>query len=446
MSGSQARDAAQVRAEIRALVAEYCRVAFPARAFAAGEPVPVAGRVFDEREVQHLVDSSLDFWLTTGRFAEEFERRFAARVGTRCASLVNSGSSANLLALTALTSHKLLDERLQPGDEVITVAAGFPTTVNPILQNNLVPVFIDIEHPETRATYNVDVQRLEDARSDRTRAVMLAHTLGNPFDCAAVADFCRRHDLWLVEDCCDALGATFDGRHVGRFGDLATCSFYPAHHITMGEGGVVFTESPRLEKLVESFRDWGRDCWCEPGQDNTCGKRFDWQLGDLPHGYDHKYIYSHIGYNLKLTDMQAAVGVAQLDKLDAFIATRRRNFARLRAGLEPLQDVFVLPEATPGSEPSWFGFSLSVRPDAGFSRQELVRYLDERRVGTRQLFAGNLLRQPAYRENPCRVVGDLSGTDYVMRQTLWLGVYPGLSDSHVDHLIGTVTGFVQRCV
>ena len=437
------RTAADVRESILELVSEYCRLAFPERQFEPGQAVPVAGRVFDRDEVAHLVDSSLDFWLTTGRFAEQFEKRFVARVGTRCASLVNSGSSANLLALTALTSHKLLDEQVRPGDEVITVAAGFPTTVNPILQNGLVPVFVDVEHPEARATYNVDVQKLEAARSDRTRAVMLAHTLGNPFDCAVVADFCDRHGLWLVEDCCDALGAEYDGRHVGQFGDLATCSFYPAHHITMGEGGIVFTDSPKLEKLVESFRDWGRDCWCEPGHDDTCGKRFDWQLGDLPHGYDHKYIYSHIGYNLKLTDMQAAVGVAQLDKLDDFIARRRENYARLRRGLEHLQDVFVLPEPTPGSNPSWFGFPLSVRPTAPFSRRELVRHLDEHKIGTRQLFGGNLLRQPAYHGRPQRIAGDLSGADYVMRHTLWLGVYPGLAPVQIDFVVDVISSFTR---
>ncbi|MFM8984694.1 MAG: lipopolysaccharide biosynthesis protein RfbH [Planctomycetia bacterium] len=437
------RTAAGMRAEILALVREYCRQAFPPRDFRPGDPVPVAGRVFDDRDVTSLVDSALDFWLTTGRFAEAFEQRFATRVGVRCASLVNSGSSANLLALTALTSHKLGDARLQPGDEVITVAAGFPTTVNPILQNGLVPVFVDIEHPESRATYNVDVDRLAAARGPRTRAVMLAHTLGNPFDCAAVADFCGRHDLWLVEDCCDALGAEFAGAHVGRFGDVATCSFYPAHHITMGEGGVVFTDSPRLEKLVESFRDWGRDCWCEPGHDDTCGKRFDWQLGDLPHGYDHKYIYSHIGYNLKLTDMQAAVGVSQLEKLDGFVARRRRNFQRLRTGLEPLRDVLVLPEATAGADPSWFGFPLSIRPNAAFDRRALVRHLDAKGIGTRQLFGGNLLRQPAYHDRPLRVAGDLPGADYVMRQTLWLGVYPGLTDAHVDFMIETISAFAR---
>ncbi len=437
------RSADAIRERIRALVAEYHAAAFPGRDFAPGDPVPVAGRVFDERELQALVDSGLDFWLTTGRFAAEFERRFADRVAARFASLVNSGSSANLLAVTALTSPKLGADRLAPGDEVITVAAGFPTTVNPILQNRLVPVFVDVEHPESRASYAVDSARLEAAVGPRTRAVVLAHTLGNPFDCGAVADICRRHGLWLVEDCCDALGAEWGGRHVGGFGDLASCSFYPAHHITMGEGGVVFGASPRLEKLVESFRDWGRDCWCEPGHDDTCGKRFDWQLGDLPHGYDHKYVYSHVGYNLKATDMQAAVGVAQLDKLDAFVAARRRNYDRLRAGLEPLADVLVLPEATPGSAPSWFGFPLSVRPTAGFTRRDLVRHLDAARIGTRQLFGGNLLRQPAYQGLEIRAAGPLDGADYITRHTLWLGVYPGLTDAMIDFTIASVAAFVR---
>lgn len=440
---AESRSADMIRAEIRALVTEYHTRAFAPRAFTPGDAVPVAGRVFDAAEIGSLVDAALDFWLTTGRFADEFERRFAARVQARHASLVNSGSSANLLAVTALTSHKLGAERLSPGDEVITVAAGFPTTVNPILQNGLVPVFVDVEHPETSPTYNVDPGRIEAALGPRTRAVVLAHTLGNPFACDAVAEICARHDLWLVEDCCDALGAEWGGRHVGGFGDLATCSFYPAHHITMGEGGCVFTDSPRLEKLVESFRDWGRDCWCEPGHDDTCGKRFDWQLGDLPHGYDHKYVYSHVGYNLKATDMQAAVGVAQLDKLDAFVAARRRNFARLRAGLEPLADHLVLPVATPGSEPSWFGFPLSVRPTAPFTRRDLVRHLEANRIATRQLFGGNLLRQPAYQGRPMRVVGDLSGADFIMRHTLWLGVHPGLSEPMVDFMIDTLTDFVR---
>jgi len=442
MSDRQSAD--EIRAQIRALVAEYHARAFPERDFRPGDPVPVAGRVFDARELEILVDAGLDFWLTTGRFAADFERRFADRVGARFASLVNSGSSANLLAVAALTSPKLGGERLRPGDEVLTVAAGFPTTVNPILQNGLVPVFVDVEHPERRATYGVDVERLEAAVGPRTRGVVLAHTLGNPFDCGAVADLCRRHDLWLVEDCCDALGASWGGRHVGGFGDLASCSFYPAHHITMGEGGAVFGDSPRLQKIVESFRDWGRDCWCAPGHDDTCGKRFDWQLGELPHGYDHKYVYAHVGYNLKATDLQAAVGVAQLDKLDGFIAARRRNAARLRAGLEPFADLLVLPEATPGSEPSWFGFPIAVRPDAPFTRGDLVRHLEGRRVGTRLLFGGNLLRQPAYQGLDLRAAGPLDGADYVMRHVLWIGVYPGLTEPMIDFVVGTVADFVRE--
>jgi CDP-6-deoxy-D-xylo-4-hexulose-3-dehydrase len=381
-----------LRAQILELVRQYHDAAFPARTFVPGQStVPCAGRVFDDDDLVHLVDASLDFWLTTGRYAEQFEREFAERFGVRHAILVNSGSSANLVALSCLTSPKLGDRRLCPGDEVITVAAGFPTTVNPIVQNNLVPVFVDVHIP----TYNIDVSQLEPALSGRTRAIMIAHTLGNPFDLGAVTAFARKHNLWLVEDCCDAVGATYQGKNVGTFGDLATVSFYPAHHITMGEGGCVLTDRPRLKTLAESFRDWGRDCWCAPGMDNTCGKRFDWQLGDLPHGYDHKYIYSHIGYNLKLTDMQAAVGVAQLGKVEGFIAARRDNFARLHAGLRELEHLFILPEATPDSDPSWFGFPISVRPDAPFSRRDVVTYLTERKIGTRQIFAGNLLRQPS---------------------------------------------------
>src|SRR3954453_11225662 len=363
-----------LRARILDLVRQYHGTAFTAPDFTpGGSSVPCSGRVFDAEELVHLVDSSLDFWLTTGRYADRFEREFARAFGARHALLVNSGSSANLLALTALTSPKLGERRLKPGDEVITVAVGFPTTVNPIIQNNLVPVFVDVDVP----TYNIDVGQLEPALSERTRAIFLAHTLGNPFDLAAVSEFARRHDLWLIEDCCDAVGSTYQGQNVGSFGHLATVSFYPAHHITMGEGGCVLTDRASLPKLVESFRDWGRDCWCAPGADNTCGKRFDWKLGDLPHGYDHKYVYSHIGYNLKATDMQAAVGVAQLGKLPGFIEARRRNFARLHAGLKDLEATLILPEATPGSDPSWFGFPISVRPDAPYSRLDVVRYLDE---------------------------------------------------------------------
>lgn len=422
----------ELRSQIMALTAEYYAAAFAPTEFVPGvSPVPVSGRVFDASEVQHLVDASLDFWLTTGRFAAQFEREFARFMGVRHAILVNSGSSANLLALACLTSPKLGDRALQPGDEVITVAAGFPTTVNPILQNRLTPVFVDVTIP----TYNIDVTQLELARSERTRAVMIAHTLGNPFDLDAVVDFTRRHDLWLIEDCCDAVGATYNGQKVGTFGDLATVSFYPAHHITMGEGGCVLTNSSRLKTLVESFRDWGRDCWCEPGKDNTCGKRFDWQLGDLPHGYDHKYTYSHIGYNLKATDMQAAVGVAQLAKLPAFIEARRQNFDILWQGLSDLQDVLVLPQATPGAEPSWFGFPIAVRPEASITRNGLVRYLESHKVATRLLFGGNLVRQPAYQGVPFRVLDDLHNTDYVMSQVFWIGVYPGLTAQMLEYVL-----------
>lgn len=429
-----------LRAKILELVREYARVAFPKRTFFPGvSPVPVAGKVFDEEEVTSLVDSSLDFWLTTGRFAATFERRFAEWMGVRSVSLVNSGSSANLVAVSALTSSALGDERLVPGDEVITVAAGFPTTVNPILQNGLVPVYVDTHVP----TYNVDATQLEAALSPRTRAIVLAHTLGNPFDLDAVMTLAKRHDLWVVEDTCDALGATFQGRKVGTFGDFSTTSFYPAHHITMGEGGAVMTNQPKLRRLAESFRDWGRDCWCEPGHDDTCGKRFGWQLGSLPAGYDHKYVYSHVGYNLKLTDMQAAVGVAQLDKLDAFVDTRRRNFTRLRDALLELEDVFVLPEATPGSEPSWFGFPLAVREGAPFARNDVVRALEDRRIATRLLFGGNLLHQPAYRGLPHRVVGELRGADFVMHRVFWIGVYPGLDDRRIDYVVDTLRRFVH---
>ena len=424
--------AEELRTQILELVAEYYTVAFPTCDFVPGEaPVPVSGRVFDATELRYLVDASLDFWLTTGRFAHQFEREFARFFGLRHAILVNSGSSANLLALSCLTSPKLGDQRLQPGDEVITVAAGFPTTVNPIVQNQLVPVFMDVTIP----TYNVDVMQLEEAYSERTRAVMLAHTLGNPFDLGAVTDFVRRHDLWLIEDCCDAVGATYHGQKVGTFGDLATVSFYPAHHITMGEGGCVLTNKPLLKTLVESFRDWGRDCWCEPGQANTCGKRFEWQLGDLPYGYDHKYIYSQIGYNLKLTDMQAAVGVAQLGKLSAFIEARRRNFHLLYEGLRDLEEFFILPQPTPGADPSWFGFPLAVRPEAPFTRVQVVRYLEEREIATRLLFGGNLVRQPAYSRVTYRKIGTLANSDFVMSQVFWVGVYPGLAKEMLDYMI-----------
>jgi CDP-6-deoxy-D-xylo-4-hexulose-3-dehydrase len=433
--------ASDLREQILRLVAEYQAAAFPAREFAAGEtPVPAAGKVFDARELQLLVDASLDFWLTTGRYARDFEDQFARFMGLRHAVLVNSGSSANLLALACLTSPTLKDRRLQPGDEAITVAAGFPTTVNPVLQNGLVPVFVDVTAP----TYNIDVSQLDAALGPRTRVVILAHTLGNPFDLDAVTAFAKKHGLWLIEDCCDAVGATYRGRNVGTFGDLATTSFYPAHHLTMGEGGAVLTPSPELRKLVESFRDWGRDCWCEPGKDNTCGRRFDWKLGDLPFGYDHKYTYSHVGYNLKATDMQAAVGVAQLAKLPGFIEARRQNFQTLYDGLRSLEDVLVLPQATPGSQPSWFGFPLAVRPGAPFTREDLILHLDKRRIGTRLLFGGNLLRQPAYQNIPHRQVGDLANSDFVMNRVFWIGVYPGLSPRMLAYVIETLRAFCGR--
>jgi len=427
----------QLRQRILDLVTEYTHEAFPARPFSPGcDPVPVSGKVFDEAEMRLLVDASLDFWLTAGRYAERFEREFADWIGMRQCLLVNSGSSANLVALSALTSPRLGERRLRPGDEVITVAAGFPTTVNPMLQNGLVPVFVDVTLP----TYNVDTSQLEAALSPRTRAMIFAHTLGNPFDVGAVAGFAQKHDLWLVEDCCDAVGSTYYGRKTGTFGDLATVSFYPAHHITMGEGGAVLTNTPLLDTIAKSFRDWGRDCWCEPGCDNTCGKRFGWQLGDLPSGYDHKYTYSHIGYNLKLTDMQAAVGVAQLEKLDGFVEARRHNFRALREGLAGVEEFFVLPEATTGAEPSWFGFPIAVRPDAPFSRNQVTRYLEDRKIATRLLFGGNLARQPAYRESHFRVVGSLSQTDAVMNQVFWIGLYPGIGPVALEYMVETLRG------
>lgn len=432
-------DEAQLRAAVHAAARQYHEAAGSPGAFEPGiTPVPVSGKVLDADDLEHLIDASLDLWLTTGRFAERFEREFARAMGVRHAILCNSGSSANLLALSALTSPSLGERQLRPGDEVITVAAGFPTTINPMIQHGLIPVFLDIE----LGTYEIDVRRLEEAVGPRTRAIMLAHTLGNAFDLGAVMDLARRHGLWVIEDNCDALGTTFEGRWTGSFGDLATVSFYPAHHITMGEGGAVVTNQPKLRTLVESFRDWGRDCWCAPGKADTCGKRFAWQLGELPAGYDHKYIYSHIGYNLKATDMQAALGVSQLRKLPGFIEARRRNWQRLRTGLAALEEYFVLPQATAGADPSWFGFALTVRPGAPFTRPELIRFLEDRKIGTRLLFGGNLLRQPAYQKIARRVVGDLSNTDLVMQGTFWLGVFPGLSEPMLDYMIESISAFV----
>jgi len=405
-------------------------------------PVRYAGRVYGEEELANLAEASAEFWLTGGRWHTRLEAGLAAWYGVSHARLVNSGSSANLLAVATLTSHLLGDRRLVPGDEVITVAAGFPTTVAPVVQLGLVPVFVDVTLPG----YNIDPARLEAARSPRTRAVMVAHTLGNPFDLAAVGDFCRRHGLWLVEDNCDAAGSRFQGRKTGTFGDLATLSFYPPHHMTMGEGGAVLTSDDVLERAMTSLRDWGRDCWCPSGVDNTCKRRFEWQLGDLPRGYDHKYVYAHLGYNLKVTDLQAAVGVAQLDRLDGFVAARRANWAYYRERLADLADVLVLPEPTPGSEPSWFGFMVSVREGAPFTRDDLVRALEAQKIQTRMLFAGNLVRQPAMTElarsaaaagrpPPFRVAGGLATTDVIMSRTLWVGVYPGLTAPMREHVV-----------
>ena len=432
-------DASALRAQIRALAADYHAAAFPAREFVRGvTPVPVSGKVVGVPELVNLFDAALDLWLTEGRFADELEARLADTVGVRHAYLCNSGSSANLLAVSALTSPTLGDRRLRAGDEVVTVASAFPTTVNPVVLNGLVPVFVDVE----LGTYDVRVDRLAEAIGPRTRAIVLAHTLGNPFDLGAVTKLAAEHGLFLVEDNCDALGARYAGRAVGTFGDLATLSFYPAHQITTGEGGCVLTDRGTLGKIVESLRDWGRDCWCAPGDENTCGRRFDWQLGDLPCGYDHKYIYSHIGYNLKLTDSQAAVGLAQLDRLPGFVEARRRNWQRLHDGLADLDEHFVMPRATEGSEPSWFGFAPTVRAEAPFDRVTLIRFLEARKVATRLMFGGNLTRQPAYAEVRARVVGDLTASDLITEGTFWVGVYPGLTDEMLDFVIESFHDFV----
>lgn len=440
MSQADERSPDVIRGEIMQLVEEYCREVHGPRPFVPGQSsVPVSGRVFDASDVKSLVDSALEFWLTTGRFNTAFEANLAKSIGIRYALTVNSGSSANLVAFSALTSPLLRERRVEPGSEVITAATGFPTTVNPSMMWGMTPVFVDVDIP----TYNIMADRVEEAITPKTRAIMVAHTLGNPFDAARLKAIAKRHNLWLIEDCCDALGATLNGQHVGTFGDIGTLSFYPAHHITMGEGGAVFTGHPVLRRAMETFRDWGRDCYCEPGKDNTCKRRFDWKLGDLPYGYDHKYIYSHMGYNLKITDMQAAVGVAQLEHLDDFVAARRRNFATLKAGLADLENVFVLPEATPGSEPSWFGFLLTVREDAPFTRDAIVRFLNDQKIGTRLLFGGNLIRQPYMQGRQYRVHGSLANSDRIMNQTFWIGVYPGLGDEHLAFVLDKLHEFCR---
>lgn len=429
----------QLRAQISELVAQYGALAGQPVTFEAGTTVvPPAGKVIGTPEMQMMVEASLDGWLTTGHFNDKFEARLAKFLGVQFLMTVNSGSSANLVAFSALTSPKLGARAIQPGDEVIGVAAGFPTTVNPILQFGAVPVFVDVE----LGTYNIDASKIEAAITDKTKAIMLAHTLGNPFNLEVIVALCKKYNLWLVEDCCDALGSTYKGQLVGTFGDIGTLSFYPAHHITMGEGGAVFTNNPELKAIAESFRDWGRDCYCAPGKDNTCGQRFCCKLGTLPEGYDHKYTYSHLGYNLKITDMQAACGLAQMDRVEDFVAARKRNFAYLTERLQSCAQFLILPEATADSDPSWFGFPLTLRADANVNRVDLLTYLDQFKIGTRLLFAGNLTRQPYMIGRNYRVSGELTNTDIVMNQTFWVGVYPGLTTEMLDFIIEKIETFL----
>ena len=429
-----------IKSEIFKLVEEYYNEVFSKKEFTPGKShIPVSGKVFNHEELNYIVESALDGWFTTGRFNDAFENQLAKFINTKRVITVNSGSSANLIALAALTSSELGDRRLKAGDEFITVAVSFPTTINPAVQYGLIPVFLDVNP----ATYNIDISRLEEALSDKTKAIIIAHTLGNPFDVEAVSAFAKKHNLWLIEDCCDALGATVNGKHVGTFGDLATLSFYPAHHITMGEGGAIFTKNSKLVTLIESFRDWGRDCWCAPGCENTCGKRFDWDLGDLPHGYDHKYIYSHFGYNLKITDMQAALGLAQLKKLPDFINTRKKNFEKLKMGLSHLQNKIILPEPTTGSNPSWFGFLITLKANAGISRNEIIAKLTDVNIGTRLLFAGDIRKQPYFKNVNYRCVGDLPNTENILNNTFWIGVTPMITDEMLDYIIGTLNKILK---
>jgi CDP-4-dehydro-6-deoxyglucose reductase, E1 len=427
-----------LRNQILKLTREYYIEEFSKNQFNPGERIPFSGRVFDSEEVSNLVESSLDFWLTSGRFSKEFETRFASFMDSKFCLLVNSGSSANLVAFSTLTSPQLGDRRIRPGDEVITVAAGFPTTVAPIIQNGCVPVFLDVE----LGTYNIDVKQLEIALSPKTKAIMIAHTLGNPFDVESIMEFANKHHLWVVEDCCDAVGSEVNGKKVGTFGHLATVSFYPAHHMTMGEGGAVITNMSKLFVIARSFRDWGRDCYCEPGKDNTCGRRFGGQHGELPFGYDHKYVYSHIGYNLKVTDMQAAVGVAQLEKLPSFIQKRKENFRVLNDFLKTFEEYFLLPRVLDNHDPSWFGYPITIKNKAPFTRDQFTQFLESKGVQTRLVFAGNLTKQPAFLDVTYRVVGDLKNTDVVMKDTLFIGVYPGIDKIRLEYMMSTISEFV----
>jgi CDP-6-deoxy-D-xylo-4-hexulose-3-dehydrase len=434
------KDILEIKSKILDLVNNYSNINFKKKEFIPGvSEVPVSGKVIGTLELQNMVEASLDGWLTTGRFNEQFEEKLSKILGVKCLLTVNSGSSANLIAFSSLTSPKLKERAIQKGDEVISVAAGFPTTVNPIVQFGAIPVFIDVKIP----TYNIDENLVEAAITDKTKAVMLAHTLGNPFNIQKIKEICEKYNLWLIEDSCDALGSKFNNQNVGTFGDLATLSFYPAHHITMGEGGAVFTNSKKLERIAESFRDWGRDCYCEPGKDNTCNKRFGWKLGDLPFGYDHKYTYSHLGYNMKITDMQAACGLAQLDRLEGFIKKRQENFNFLYNNLTPLEEFLILPQPEKNSEPSWFGFPLTLKKNNKYNRNDLVKYLNENKIGTRLLFSGNLTKQPYMKNINFKVHGNLKNTDLIMENTFWIGLYPGLSKEHLQYSVFIIKNFFK---
>ena len=430
----------EIKNNILDLVDNYSNINFKEKEFIPGvSDVPVSGKVIGPLEIKNMVEASLDGWLTTGRFNQKFEEQLSDFLGVKCLLTVNSGSSANLVAFSTLTSHKLKERALQKGDEVISVAAGFPTTVNPIIQFGAIPVFVDVKIP----TYNIDENLVEEAITKKTKAIMLAHTLGNPFNVKKIKDICEKYDLWLIEDSCDALGSKFENKNVGTFGDLATLSFYPAHHITMGEGGAVFTNSKKLERIAESFRDWGRDCYCEPGKDNTCNKRFGWKLGDLPFGYDHKYTYSHLGYNMKITDMQAACGLAQLDRLEGFIKKRKENFNFLYQNLKDLEEFLILPEPEKNSEPSWFGFPLSLKNNNKYNRNDLIQYLNVNKIGTRLLFSGNLVKQPYMKNVDFKIHRDLKNTDLIMENTFWIGLYPGLSKEHLHYSVLKIKKFFK---